>query len=114
MKTHRRAVIDISIEAGSENVYADLGYARPEAMLVKAKLVTKIAELIRKRDLTQQQAAKLLGLTQPKISGLLKGQFRGISEQRLLECLTRLGKDVQIVIRPAARHRNGRMTVRFA
>jgi predicted XRE-type DNA-binding protein len=109
----RRAAIDASIEAGSENVYADLGYARSEGMLVKAKLVTKIADLIRQRDLTQEQAAKLLGLTQPKISGLLKGQFRGISEQRLLECLTRLGRDVQIVIRPAAR-RNGRMTVRFA
>jgi predicted XRE-type DNA-binding protein len=103
-----------SIEPGSGNIYADLGYAGSEAMLVKAKLVTKIADIIRQRGLTQEQAAKVLGLTQPKISGLLKGRFRGISEQRLLECLTRLGKDVQIVIRPATRNRSGRMTVRFA
>jgi predicted XRE-type DNA-binding protein len=106
--------METSVEAGSENVYADLRYARSEAMLVKAKLVTEIADLIRQRGLTQEQAAKLLRLTQPKISGLLKGRFRGISEQRLLECLTHLGKDVQIVIGPAPRHRNGRMTVRFA
>lgn len=113
MKT-RRTVGGVSIEAGSGNVYADLGYAESEGMLVKAKLVTKIADIIRQRSLTQEQAARLLGLTQPKISGLLKGQFRGISEQRLLQCLTRLGKDVQIVVRSAARHRSGKMTVRFA
>jgi predicted XRE-type DNA-binding protein len=58
-------------------------------MLVKAQLVTKISDIIRKRRLTQVQAAGILGLTQPKVSGLLKGQFRGVSERRLLDCLTR-------------------------
>lgn len=110
---NRRNGTKTSIAAGSSNVYADLGYAEPEAMLVKARLVTKIADIIRQRGLTQQQAAKVLGLTQPKVSGVLKGRFRGISEERLLQCLTRLGKDVQIVIKPT-RHRTGRMTVRFA
>jgi predicted XRE-type DNA-binding protein len=103
----------VAIEASSGNVYSDLGYAEPEAMLVKARLVTQIAEIIRRRGLTQQEAASLLGLTQPKISGVLKGRFRGISEERLLQCLTRLGRDVQIVIKPA-RRRSGKMTVRFA
>lgn len=110
----QRSVSRVSIEAGGGNVYEDLGYAESEGMLVKAKLVTKIAEIIRQRELTQEQAAKLLGMTQPKISLLLKGRFRGISEQRLLQCLTRLGRDVQIVVSPAARHRNGKLTVRFA
>ncbi|HLQ76370.1 MAG TPA: XRE family transcriptional regulator, partial [Terriglobia bacterium] len=60
----------IQIEKGSGNVYADLGFPDSEDMLVKAQLVTKIAEIIRQRRLTQAQAAKLLRLTQPKISRL--------------------------------------------
>jgi predicted XRE-type DNA-binding protein len=79
-------------------VYSDLGYADSSAMLMKAQLVSKIAEIIKTRDLTQAEAASKLGLTQPKVSALLKGQFRGVSERRLLDCLTRLGRDVQIVI----------------
>ena len=56
----------------------------------------------------------MLGLTQPKVSALLKGQFRGVSERRLLNCLTRLGRDVQIVVKPAPPSReSGRLTVLF-
>src|ERR1039457_5235369 len=84
----QRVVRGIPIEQGSGNVYADLGYADSESMLVKAELAAKIAEIIRRRALTQTDAAKILGLTQPKVSALLKGRFRGISEHRLLECLT--------------------------
>ncbi|HTL25714.1 MAG TPA: helix-turn-helix transcriptional regulator [Burkholderiales bacterium] len=105
----------IRIERGSRNVYADLGYADAEDMLVKAQLVTEIADLIRARNLTQEQAAQILGLTQPKISAMLNGQFRGISERKLLTCLTRLGRDIQIVIKAAPRQRaTGRLTVLFA
>ncbi len=104
----------IVVERGSGNVYADLGYADSEDMLVKAQLVTKIADIIRQRGLTQERAAKLLGLTQPKISRLLKGQFRGISERRLLRCLTRLGRDVEIIVKTASRQGGGRLTVHFA
>ena len=110
-----RVVSGIPVEKGKGSVYADLGYADSEAMSLKAQLVAQVAQLIRKRGLTQVQAASRLGLTQPKISSLLKGRFRGISERRLLDCLTRLGRDVQIVVRPAARNRDtGRLTVRIA
>src|SRR5437879_283061 len=109
-----RAIRGIPVEQGSGNVYADLSYADSEDMLVKAQLVIKIADIIRQRGLTQERAATLLGLTQPKISRLLKGQFRGISERRLLRCLTRLGRDVEIVVKPTSRHRGGRLTVHFA
>jgi predicted XRE-type DNA-binding protein len=106
---------EIVIEKGSGNVYADLGYPDSEDMLIKAQLVTKIAEIIQQRRLTQAQAAKLLRLTQPKISRLLRGEFRGISERRLLQCLTRLGRDVQIVVKQTPQQRaQGRLTVRFA
>ncbi len=111
----QRIVPRTAVERGSGNVYADLGYPDSESMLVKAQLVAKIAEIVRRRALTQARAAEILGLTQPKVSALLKGQFRGISEHRLLECLTRLGRDVHIVIKPAPRSRsNGRLTLSVA
>jgi predicted XRE-type DNA-binding protein len=103
------------IERGSTNVYADLGLADAEEMLVKAQLASKIGEIIRRRKLTQIQAAELLGIPQPKLSGLLRGQFRGISESKMLECLTRLGRDIEIVIKSAPRSRTeGHVTVVFA
>jgi predicted XRE-type DNA-binding protein len=84
-------------------------------MLIKAQLAGKIREIVQRRALTQAQTAEILGLTQPKVSALLKGQFRGISEHRLLECLTRLGRDVCIVIKPAPRSRpHGRLTLSVA
>jgi len=64
------------------------------------------------RGLTQIEAAKLLGLTQPKISAMLRGRFRGFSERKLIDCLTSLGSDVQIVIKePTRRRANGKLTV---
>jgi len=105
----------IPIEESSGNVYGDLGFADSEGMIVKAQLVTEMGDIIRQRRLTQQQAAKLLHLTQPRVSRLLRGEFRGISERRLLRCLTRLGRDVQIVVKQTSRHRvHGRLSVRFA
>ena len=103
-----------AVHEGSGNVYADLGFADSEGMLVRAQLVTKIAEILRERRLSQEQAAKLLHLTQPKVSAMLRGNFRGISERRLLRCLTRLGRDVRILVkkRPSDR-RDGQVTVRF-
>jgi predicted XRE-type DNA-binding protein len=83
---------------GSANVYADLGVADAGEMLVKAQLAAKIAEIIKLRKLTQTQASSLLGMTQPKLSNMLRGRFRGISEAKMLECMTLLGRDVQIVL----------------
>jgi predicted XRE-type DNA-binding protein len=88
----------IEIERGTTNVYADLGLPDAEEMLVKAKLAAKIAEILAARDWTQQQAGLILGIPQPKLSKMLRGQFRGISEAKMLDCLTRLGRDIQIVI----------------
>jgi len=103
------------IEKGSMNVYADLGVAEAEEMLVKAQLASKIAEIIKLRKLTQTQASSLLGMTQPKLSNMLRGRFRGISETKMLECMTLLGRDVQIVVKPVSRSRKtGHVSVLFA
>ena len=102
-------------EIGSGNVYADLGFRDASEMLVKAQLVSKIAELIQKKGYTQSEAAALLGLTQPKLSELLRGRFRGVSERRLMDCLTSLGRDIEIVVKPAPRSRaSGKLSVVFA
>ncbi|MBB3233954.1 helix-turn-helix domain-containing protein [Phyllobacterium endophyticum] len=103
------------IEEFSGNVYADLGMEDAEELLVKAQLATKIGEIVKARKWSQQQAAEVLGLTQPKLSLMLRGQFRGISEAKMLECLTRLGRDVKIVVGPARRKTTaGRVAVVFA
>lgn len=104
-----------TVVRGSTNVYADLGLDNAEEMLVKAQLATEINDIIKRRKLTQVQAAELLGITQPKLSGLLRGQFRGISESKMLECLTRLGRDIEIVVKSTPRSRTeGHVKVVFA
>jgi predicted XRE-type DNA-binding protein len=111
----QQLVRGVPVEQGSGNVYADLGYANSESMLVKARLAAKIAEIVQRRALTQARAAQILGLTQPKVSALLAGRFRGISEHRLLECLTRLGRDVHIIVKPAPGNRSsGRLMLSVA
>ena len=93
----------MEFERGSTNVYADLGLPDADEMLVKAQLASKIGDIIKRRRLTQVEAANIVGMPQPKLSGLLRGQFRGISETKMLNCLTRLGRGVKIVVGPARR-----------
>ena len=103
------------VEKGSTNIYADLGRSDAAEMHVKATLAAKISEIIKQRHLTQAQAAEILFMPQPKLSGMLRGQFRGISEAKMLECLNRLGRDVQIVVRKPSRSKvAGRTSVVFA
>jgi len=90
----------IEFEESSGNVFADLGLPDADEMLIKSKLVSKIAEIIEARGWTQMQAAQIVGLPQPKLSRMLNGQFRGISQAKMLECLARLGRNIQIVIGP--------------
>lgn len=104
----------IEIEESTGNVYEDLGYADSNEMRVKAQLAAKIGEIIKARHLTQVQASEILGLSQPKLSEMLRGKFRGISEAKMMECLSRLGRDVQIIVKSAPRsRREGRIEVVF-
>jgi predicted XRE-type DNA-binding protein len=103
------------IEKGSGNGFADIGFANDQEMLVKANLALKISEIIVQRRLTQIEASAILGMPQPKLSKLLRGQFHGVSETKMLECLNKLGRDIQIVIRKANRDKRiGRTSVVFA
>ncbi|MGH7625489.1 MAG: helix-turn-helix domain-containing protein [Gemmatimonadaceae bacterium] len=100
---------------GSGNVYADLGFANPAEELAKAELALMIDQAIQERRLTQQAAAVLMGIDQPKVSHILHGRLDGFSTQRLMEFLTALGRDVEIVVRAAPRSRKrGRLHVAAA
>lgn len=84
---------------GTINVYADLGYHAPESMRAKAQLVSKVAELLAERAMTAAEAATLLGISQPKLSKVLRGQFRRLPLCKLMECVTQLGQAVQLIVR---------------
>src|SRR3546814_12605486 len=99
-------ISDWSSDVCSSDLYADLGFTDAEEMLVKAQLVTKIGDIIKQRKLTQQQAAELMGMSQGRVSNMLRGHFHGISETKLIDCLTRLGRDVQIVVGPHRRRKS--------
>jgi len=94
---------DIAATIGSGNVYDDLGYDQPEEMQVKAEIVYRIARSIEERRLTQEQAATIMGLDQPKVSALLRGRFRGYSLDRLFRLLLALDSDVSIIIEPKSK-----------
>ena len=99
----------------TKSVYEQLGYPDANEMLVKARLVSAIAEQIKRRHLVQTEAAALLGFSQPKLSNLLRGQFRGVSERKLMDCLTKLGRDIDIIVKPAPRsRREGRISIALA
>jgi len=82
----------------SGNVFADLGLPNPEECLLKAELASQINELIKSKKLTQTAAAKMAGVSQPKISEILRGRLTGYSVERLLVIISRLGRDVEVRI----------------
>ena len=96
---------EIAVTPGSGNVFADLGFAEPEEELAKAKLASRIREIIKTRRFTQIAAAALMGIDQPKVSALLNGRLANFSSDRLMRLLTALGQDVDIVLRARPRNR---------
>jgi len=101
----------IDVEVGCGNVYADLGVDDAADMQVKSALTMRIADIIKARRYSQIKAAEVTGLPQPKISAILRGHFHGVSERKLLTCLTALGQDVKILISPARKGREGTLSV---
>ena len=109
----RKRATDIPVTAGSGNVFADIGLPEAEEELTKAQLATHIRQVIKNRRLTQNAAAKLMGIDQPKVSALLNGRLANFSSERLMRLLTALGQDVDITIKSASSKREiGRIRVR--
>ena len=85
---------------GSENVFVDLGFPNPQREQLKAHLTLRIYRLIKERGLTQTKAGEVLGIKQPHVSALMRGQSGTFSVERLMDFLTLLGQDVEITVRP--------------
>jgi predicted XRE-type DNA-binding protein len=94
----------VKVDVGSGNIFADLGLPDADTHFLKAQIVSEIYRLTNERKLTQARAGKLMGITQPEVSRMFKGQFREYSVDRLMGFLTNFDRDVEIVVRP---HRKG-------
>lgn len=101
---------EIKVQASSGNVFADLGIENSDELLVKAELARKISSIITKQNLTQAQAADLLGIDQPKVSALINGKLSGFSTVRLFRFLNALGQDVEIVVKTKPKSRSQAQT----
>ena len=90
----------VRVAAGSDNIFADLGLPDAETHFLKAQIVSEIYRLTKQRKLTQGQVGKRMGISQPEVSRMFKGNFREYSIDRLMEFLTTFNRDVEIVVRP--------------
>ena len=110
-RTFEEEMADTRVEISSNSIYAELGFKNHKEMETKSNLVMEIQKAIKKKKLTQTQAAEKIGISQPKLSELLNGRFRGYSVERLIYFLNELGHDVDIVVKSKPRHRKARVNV---
>lgn len=98
----KRIIEGVEVQRSSGNIFADLGLPDAEKLKIKTGLAIEIRKAMRALGLTQQEAAKRMGIPQPKVSGMMRGDFTNLSERKLMDCLNRLGYDIEIKVRPAA------------
>ena len=98
----KRMIDGIEVEMGSGNVFADLGLPDAEKLKIKSGLVIEITRAMRRLNLTQKAAAEKMGVPQPKVSAMLHGDFSNLSERKLMDCLNRLGYDIEIKLKPTS------------
>jgi len=110
MKTRKKVARRSPVSASSGNVFADLGLPGAELELMKTRLTLQIYRIIKDRGLTQTEAGKILGISQPHVSALARNRAGNFSIGRLIEFLTALGQDVEITITPT-RKQHGEMSI---
>jgi predicted XRE-type DNA-binding protein len=99
----KRIIKGIEVLRSSGNAYADLRLPGAEKLKIKTGLVLEIRKAMRRNGLTQEAAARRMGITQPKVSAMMRGNFSNLSERKLMDCLNRLGYDIEIKVKPATR-----------
>lgn len=109
----KRMIDGVPVERGSGNVFADLGLPDADGLKLQSGLATVIAKVIREQGLSQSETARRMGLTQPKVSALLRGEFSNFSERKLMDCLNRLGYDIEIKVHPSEQ-RVGHLMLTYA
>ncbi len=108
-----KAKCKVPVRESTGNIFADLGFPNAEREQLKAQLTLRIYRLIKERGLTQAQAGSILGIKQPHVSSLMRGQSGAFSVERLIDSLTALGQDVEISVKPAHR-KHGEVLVHVA
>ncbi len=98
----KRVIDGVEVQRSSGNIFADLGLPDADKLKIKTGLVIEIRKAIRQQGLTQHEAATRMGITQPKVSGMMRGDFSNLSERKLMDCLNRLGYDIEIKVKPAS------------
>jgi predicted XRE-type DNA-binding protein len=98
------------IYRSSGNVFADIGVSHPERVQARAEIMFLIAQIIKRRGLTQKQAAKLLGIPQSKVSCLVNGKLSMFSMDYLFQLLNSLGNDVEITVKPKTKNERAATT----
>ena len=91
----------IAMEASVGNVFADLSLPDAEKLKIKSGRVIERTRAVRRLALTQEEAGRRMGVPQAKVSGLMRGDFANLSERKLMDCLNRLGYDIEISVRPS-------------
>lgn len=104
MKAKKKVARRSTVTASSGNVFADLELPGAEQELMKARLTLQIYRIIKDRGLTQTEAGKILGISQPHVSSLARNRSGNFSIGRLIEFLTALGHDVEITVTPTRKH----------
>ena len=91
----------VKVTRSSGNVFRDLGFGREEAehLLVRSDLMIQVQKIIASRGLKQKSAAKILGVTQPRVSALLRGRIDLFSTDALIDILARLGAQVRLTVK---------------
>ncbi len=100
----------VAIREGSGNIFQDLGFPNPAREQLKARLTLQIYRIIKSRRITQAAAGEILGIKQPHVSALMRGQSGNFSVERLMDFLNALGQNVEITVTPARRE-HGRVSL---
>ncbi|NBQ30225.1 MAG: XRE family transcriptional regulator [Burkholderiaceae bacterium] len=96
----KRIINGIEFSQGSKNIFADLGLPDADKLKIKTDLVIQIIKALERLHLTQAEAAKRMGISQPKVSAMINGDFSNLSERKLMDCLTYLGYNIEIRVKP--------------
>ena len=108
----RNADRENDVVRGSRNVFADLGFPDAAERQAKLRLACALNQVLDQRELTQAEAARVLGIGQPKVSALRRYKLTGFSVERLMTLLNALDQDVEIVVKPKPRSRRaGRISI---
>lgn len=91
---------DLEVHEGAGNIFAELGLPDAETHFLKAQLVAELYRMTNELGLSQVKAGEVMGISQPEVSRMFKGNFREYSVERLMGFLTAFNNDVEIVVRP--------------